>query len=418
MLKGTYYKALKARVEVVDGSINDLLRDLAVHKYALQRAIDALWELDRIPKKSQVHQMLYPMLRSYGFRAHVARNIYTTALALVKSAKENNGSKPTIRRMSARLDYQDARIDINNHIMKMILRDRWYTLKLVHRREYIKRFKGLKWKEIHLKYCNGALYVSIVFEVRYTPYTLRGDLALDTNLRHVVAYDGSSVRRYRTRFTDALSKKARAEELQKKYPKRWRYNNRILDRIRVLHRRARNIVTDWCRKFAKDIAIKAERYGYAIVLENLEHLRENVVKNGGSVVWKLSLFAYRKLQEAIVAKTIEYNVPILFVDPGNTSSICPRCGVKLTHTHRLAVCRNCGYVADRDTVGAVNIWLRALYAYAGEPGSSPSAPAMNDETRGSGGTRDEGMKKGNQKYSKVIKSINQPKPCRTHNYNY
>ena len=79
------------------------------------------------------------MLRDYGLRAHVSRNVYTTALALVKSAKENNGSKPVVKKMSARLDYQDARVDVDNHVVRVALRDRWYTLRLIQRRESISR---------------------------------------------------------------------------------------------------------------------------------------------------------------------------------------------------------------------------------------------------------------------------------------
>mgnify|MGYP000695743771 CR=1 FL=1 len=300
--------------------------------------------------------------------------------------------------MTARFDYQDARVDIDSHIVKIVLRDKWYTLKLMRRKEYIERFKGLKWKEVHLKYYNGVLYVSIVFETRYIPYIPKGAQALDVNLRHVVVYDGSSVRRYRTRFTDALGRKARAEELQKEYSKRWRYNKRILNKIRSLHRKARNITIDWCRKFAKEVVLKAKRHSHAVILENLRYLHVKAVKNGSNIAWKLSLFAYRKLQESVVAKAIEYNVPILFVDPKDTSSTCPRCGAKLSYTHRLAVCRICRFIADRDRVGAMNIWLRALHAYTGEPGSPQSTPAMNNEARGSRGTRNEGMKK-------VIRSI-------------
>jgi len=36
---------------------------------------------------------------------------------------------------------------------------------------------------------------------------------------------------------------------------------------------------------------------------------------------------------------------------------------------------------------------KALYAYAGEPGSPLRAPAVKDEVRRSGGTKDEGVKK-------------------------
>ena len=59
-------------------------------------------------------------------------------------------------------------------------------------------------------------------------------------------YDGSEVKGFKTRFVNALGKRKRAEELQEKYPKKWRYNERILGRARSLHRRARNIVTDYC----------------------------------------------------------------------------------------------------------------------------------------------------------------------------
>jgi len=104
------------------------------------------------------------------------------------------------------------------------------------------------------------------------------------------------------------------------------------------------------------------------------------------------MFAYRKLQEAMVAKAIEYNVPILLANPRGTPSTCPRCSAKLSYTHRLGTCSRCGFIADRDRIGAMNIWLRFIHAYAGEPGSPLSAPAVNDEARGSGGTRDEGVK--------------------------
>jgi putative transposase len=355
--------------------------------------IDALWDLDKVPSRMQAHQMFYQMLRSYGFRAHVARNIYEYALALVKATRESNGGKPVLRKFSARLDYQDARIELDKGIVRIILRDKWYTLKLKHRREYIERFKGLRWKEVHVKYENSKIYVSIVFEFMYKPYAPKGIIALDINLRMVAAYDGSDVRRYRARFVDALSKKKRAEELQKKYAKRWRFNEKILSRVKVLHRKARNIVIDWSWKFAKHIVLKALRHGYAVALEDLEGLKERVNNKSDAIAWKFAMFAYRRLQHSIISKAIEYGVPIIVVDPRNTSSTCPRCSEKLLYIHRSTICKKCGFKADRDSVGAINIWFRALQAYAGVRGSSQRAPAMKGETRRSRGTTREGMKK-------------------------
>jgi len=391
--EGAYHRALKAIAEVVEGSISDLLWDLMLCRYAIQRVVDALWDLDKVPSRSQAHKMFYNVLKSYGFRAHVARNIYEYALALVKAARESDGGKPILRKFSARLDHQDARVELDKRIVRIILRDQWYTLKLKHRREYIERFRDLRWKEVHVKYVNGKLFVSIVFEFVYKPYVPKGIIALDTNLRMVTAYDGSEVRRFRARFVDALSKRKRAEELQSKYPKRWRFNEKILSRVKALHRRARNIVIDWCWKFAKQVALKALRHGYAVALENLEGLRENANSKSDEVAWKFTMFAYRRLQHSIISKALEYGVPIIVVDSRNTSSTCPRCVEKLAYIHRLAVCKKCEFKADRDSVGAINIWLRALQAYAGVRGSPQRAPAMKDEARQSGGTRHEGMEK-------------------------
>jgi putative transposase len=67
--------------------------------------------------------MFYSILRSYGFRAHVSRNIYEYALALVKTARESDGGKPVLRKFSARLDYQDARVDLDKDVVKVILRN-------------------------------------------------------------------------------------------------------------------------------------------------------------------------------------------------------------------------------------------------------------------------------------------------------
>jgi len=168
MPEGAYHRTLKAVAEIVEGDLEDLLWDLVIYRYVLQRIIDALWDLGEIPRKTQVHQMFYEMLRGYGFRAHIARNIYNIAIALIESAKSNGGSKPVIKRLSARLDYQDAKVNLGSRIVRIIIRDRWYILRIRHRDEYVERFKGLKWKEVHIKYYNGILYISIVFETRYT----------------------------------------------------------------------------------------------------------------------------------------------------------------------------------------------------------------------------------------------------------
>ncbi len=80
-----------------------------------------------------------------------------------------------------------------------------------------------------------------------------------------------------------------------------------------------------------------------IILEDLEKLRFNTSQKSSKLANKLSRFAYRKLQHAIITKTIEYNVSIIFVNPKSTSTVCPRCGAKLSYKHRLAMCSRYGF---------------------------------------------------------------------------
>jgi putative transposase len=170
------------------------------------------------------------------------------------------------------------------------------------------------------------------------------------------------VRRLRTRYLEALRLKNLAEHIQKRHPYSWRRNTKMLKLVGSLHRRSARIVLDWSRKIAKYIVLKAKRLGAAVVVEDLERLWHNASQKSSTLADKLSRLAYRKLIQAIEAKVAEYNVPLVYVSPRHTSRTCPRCGAELRYWHRLAICLYCGFIADRDAVGAVNIHKRALTA--------------------------------------------------------
>ncbi|WP_460173741.1 RNA-guided endonuclease TnpB family protein [Vulcanisaeta sp. JCM 14467] len=390
--RGEYLLTLKAQGTLMEGSIEELREELYLTRRATQYIIDALWELDKLPTVNQLHQMFYNMLRSQGFRAHQAKQIYKYALAVVKSARENGGSKPILRKLSARLDKYDATVDLENMTVLARMRNRVFRIRLLHNKEYIGKFIGREWYEVIISIDEqGRIWVSIPFGWEYDPYETKRLISLDINLKKIVIYNGRNIRRVDTRFIEALHLKHLAEGVQKRHSYAWRRNGKWLDIIRTLHRRSRNIVIDWCRKFAKYIVLKAKKLGYAIVLEDLEKLWFKASQKSSNLSDKLSRFAYRKLQQAIITKAIEYNVPVAFVNPRNTSSTCPRCGARLVYNHRLAICRDCGFIADRDVVGAMNIYLKAFQTLAPCPGSRGTHP-MTNETRAKGGPlKDEPM---------------------------
>lgn len=127
--------------------------------------------------------------------------------------------------------------------------------------------------------------------------------------------------------------------------------------MRALHRRARNIVIDWCRRLAKELVLKARRRGHSIALEDLTRLNGEMVSR--DVAWRLSMFAYRKFRISVVNEAIEHNMPVVIVDPKDASTTCPKCTSQLLYDHRLAICPRCGFIGDRDRTGAANIWLKS-----------------------------------------------------------
>ncbi len=384
--QGEYMLTLKARGVLLEGTINELREELYLTRRAIQYIVDCLWELDKLPSINQLHQMFYKVLREQGFRAHQAKQIYKYALSIVKSARKNNGEKPVLKKLSARLDKYDARVDLENQLIIIKLRNRVFKIKPLHRRGYVRKFIGKKWYEVIVSIDrNDRIWVSIPFRWEYKPYKPRRILSLDINLKKIVIYNGRSVRRIDTRFTEALYLKHLAEKVQKRHSYAWKRDKKWLEIIRALHRRSRNVVIDWSRKFAKQIVLKTRRTRSAVVLEDLERLWFNSSRRSSSLADMLSRFAYRKLQLAIITKAIEYNVPIIFVNPRDTSAICPTCGAKLIYDYRLAICPRCRFIADRDTVGAMNIYLKALEYLAPRLGSWGTHP-MTDETRPKGGS--------------------------------
>ena len=366
------FLTLRAEAVLVEGDPYELFEELVVTRFATQYIIDALWGLDKLPSLNEVHRAFYSWLRGLGFRAHQAKQVYKYALALVKSAKANRGSKPVIRCLSARLDRYDASVDFDNWVITLKMRNRTFRLKLLHNREYLEKFRGREWYEVVVKWLpGGRIVVAIPFRFGEPRREYSRVLALDINLRQLVLFDGERIRRIGTRFVEALRLRDLAEDVQRRHPRTWRRNRKLLGLISSLHRRSRNIVLDWSRKTAKVIVEKAARVGAAVAVEDLVGLWHRASTEDRCTARALARFAYRKLVTAIEAKCIELGVPLIIVDPRGTSTTCPRCGTKLEYVHRLGHCPGCGYTADRDATAAVNIHARAHRAPPPGVGGAP-----------------------------------------------
>ncbi|RIH85131.1 transposase, IS605 OrfB family [Calidithermus terrae] len=137
---------------------------------------------------------------------------------------------------------------------------------------------------------------------------------------------------------------------------------------------------------AKRIVEKAQRTNRAVALEDLRGIRQRVRARRPQRS-TLHSWAFHDLGQKLGYKARRAGVPLVFVDPKNTSRECPACG----HTGRANrpdqstfACVVCGFAGLADHVAAVNIGRRAIVNWpnVGEAnrvphGSVPASPDPN-----------------------------------------
>jgi putative transposase len=116
-------------------------------------------------------------------------------------------------------------------------------------------------------------------------------------------------------------------------------------------------------RISKDLVETAKRTGRGIALEDLEGIRERVTARGGDARNRLSGWAFAQLGSFIGYKAQLAGVPVVYVDPRNTSRTCAEC----QHCERSNrkgqsefQCKACGHEAHADVNAARNIRALAL----------------------------------------------------------
>ena len=128
-------EALKVRA-LPEGSYDKLLEFLKLYRDAVQLVVDKIWGINEKLSKKKLHRLFYSDLMRLGFRAHHVKEIYINAKNLMDSAKGNSGRKPILRKLSARIDKYDYKLDLNNTTLTLKLHNDYEVkLRLVTPRE-------------------------------------------------------------------------------------------------------------------------------------------------------------------------------------------------------------------------------------------------------------------------------------------
>jgi len=392
-------EALKVRA-LPEGSHDRLLEFLKLYRDAVQLVVNELWSLDGKLSRKKLHDMFYEKLRVLGFRAHHAKQIYTYAKSIVVSAKSSGGKKPVLRRLSARIDKYDYKLDLENKVLVLKLHNNYEVkLKLLAPRERVEKYREWSNYELVVKYDDESFWVSVYFKRVVESVKPRTVMAVDVNFDNltlaVFTLNGRLIKlkRYRTPHRKILTHRIWVERIQKRYPRSWRYVKGVRRAIEKHGERIRSISWDYTHKIGDLIADLAFKYNSIIILEDLEKLRENTKKNS-KFNKRLTLWFYRRIQFCVEYEAKERGLTAVRVNPRGSSSTCPRCGSRLVEDrYRTLRCSNCGFVGDRDLVATVNLYRKYVskYSRCGEPGVSLNAPKPGENPSGMRGNRGEAM---------------------------
>jgi putative transposase len=212
--------------------------------------------------------------------------------------------------------------------------------------------------EVDLLYRDGSYYLAISVKTLPPPPadTSGGVLGVDLGIVEIATdsegnhYSGATVKKVRRRIRRIRSL------LQKKGTKSAK---RHLKKIR---QRQSRFVRDTNHCIAKQLVGTAVLRQKALALEDLTGIRGRASGFNREMRWLLGNWAFADLRAKIKYKAAEAGLPIVQVDPRNTSRTCSGCGHcdkanRKSQSH--FQCPQCGLTLNADKNAALNIQARA-----------------------------------------------------------
>ncbi len=133
-------------------------------------------------------------------------------------------------------------------------------------------------------------------------------------------------------------------------------------RLKQLSGKECRFAKDVNHRISKQIVAKAKGTGRAIALEDLSGICERVTVRRPQRA-TLHSWAFFQLRQFVQYKAQRAGVPVILVDPRNTSRTCPQCGCvdkRNRSSQSTFACVVCGYSGLADHVAAVNVSRRAV----------------------------------------------------------
>jgi IS605 OrfB family transposase len=357
-----------------------------LHRYrdALNYAINKILD-NNLRTLKQIHKMLYKdLVEVFNLPSRIALDCYRDALMNVNAWRNNSkrGRRPIVKKLSMLL-HPELSYRIKDGYIEIIGGIR---LRIVG---WDRRYDNYDNREARLVYKRDMMILWISKRIpkpnKYVPIDVIG---VDINEQKIV-YGDEVINIEKDTAIDKVYRYIRlAEDLQRKYSSSryiaWRRRRGILRRIRSYHEKARNILNDWTKKISLEIVKLAKDLRYAISREDLTNLIRSLRELPKDHKTRLIIIGYSRIERWIDWQAEKNGVPYVKVDPNGTSSECPICNYKELEKvgYRRLRCPRCGFEADRDVIGKLNVRKKGLRKLGiiprGGALTTPTAPQMTD----------------------------------------
>ena len=147
-------------------------------------------------------------------------------------------------------------------------------------------------------------------------------------------------------------KRAHYASLRRKLGKK-----KLLKKIKLVGAKEQRYMKDINHKISRVIVDTAEKHNAAIQMENLTDIRERV-KFTKKMNKQLHNWNFRQLQTFVEYKANASGIPVVYIEPRNTSRKCNICGYTAKSNRprqNYFHCAECGYTANADYNAARNI---------------------------------------------------------------
>jgi len=325
-----------------------------MHRFnkACNEIADTVFQMRKANKVEVHHAVYYDIRRKYGLSAQLTVRAISK---VVEAYKRDKSIKPQFRPDGAIVYDQRILSWKGLEAVSIITLQGRQIVPIVignYQRPRLDRVRG----QADLIFVNGIFYLGVVVEVTEEPqYKPQGVLGVDIGIKYLAVdsdgevHTGEKLNKVRER-TDSL--KSRLQSKGTKSAKR---------HLKKLSKKTARFTKDANHCISKKLVAKAKDTFRAIAIEDLDGIRSRVMVRKAQRR-NLHTWGFYQLRQFLAYKAAIAGVPLILVDPRNTSRTCPSCG-HVSKANRPTrdefLCESCGFAGPADYIAAMNIAFRA-----------------------------------------------------------